>query len=95
MLAVEQATLSLAELGAAGAVTVTRDEPAPQPRPEGKLAPGNSVSISLPAYERAFDAKLRLEAAQLHHLRHARRTRTATAASNAAARPPPSRRAAP
>lgn len=62
VLAIEQATLSLAELGP-GAVSVTRDEPAPLPRPDGKLAPGNSVSISLSAYERAFDAKLRLEAA--------------------------------
>jgi uncharacterized OB-fold protein len=63
VLAIEQATVSLADLGA-GAVTVTRDEPAPQPRPDGKLAPGNSVSISLSAYERAFDAKLRLDAAR-------------------------------
>ena len=63
VLAIEQASVSVAELGA-GAVAFTRDEPAPQPRPEGKLAPGNSVSISLSAYERAFDAKLRLDAAR-------------------------------
>jgi uncharacterized protein len=64
VLAVEQATVVLAEL-ASGTVTVTvsRDEPAPRPKPAGKLAPGSSVSISLSAYERAFDAKLRLEAA--------------------------------
>jgi uncharacterized OB-fold protein len=63
VLAVDQATAALAELGA-GTIVVTRNEPAPQPRPPGKLAPGNSVSISLAAYERAFDAKLRLEAAR-------------------------------
>lgn len=63
VLAVEQATVTLAELGS-GPIVVTRDEPAPRPRPTGKLAPGNSVSISLSAYERAFDAKLRLTAAR-------------------------------
>jgi uncharacterized OB-fold protein len=63
VLAAEQATLSLAELGA-GDVAVCRDEQPTQPRPEGKLAPGASVSISLSAYERAFDAKLRLDAAR-------------------------------
>ena len=63
VLAVEQATLVLGRLGA-GSVTVTRDEPAARPRPDGTLAPGASVSISLSAYERAFDAKLRLEAAE-------------------------------
>jgi uncharacterized protein len=62
LLAAEQATLTLAELGA-GTAIVTRDELAPKPRPDGKLAPGASVSISLSAYDRAFDAKLRLEAA--------------------------------
>lgn len=63
VLATEQATLTLAEL-ASGSITVTRDEPTPQPRPRGTLAPGASISISLSAYERAFDAKLRLEAAR-------------------------------
>lgn len=63
VIAAEQATLVLAELGS-GSVTVTRDEPAARPRPDGKLAPGASVSVSLPAYERAFDAKLRLQAAR-------------------------------
>lgn len=63
VLAVEQATLALAELGG-GTVEVTRSEPAARPQPAGKLAPGSSVSISLSAYERAFDAKLRLEAAK-------------------------------
>ncbi len=61
VLAAEQATLVLAELGA-GSITVARDEPSARPRPDGKLAPGSSVSVSLSAYERAFDPKLRLEA---------------------------------
>lgn len=63
LLAAEQATLTLAEV-AVGAVTVSRDERPAQPRPEGKLAPGASVTISLSAYDRAFDPKLRLEAAR-------------------------------
>ena len=63
VLAVEQATLVAARLGE-GNVIVARDEPAARPRPGGQLAPGASVSISLSAYERAFDAKLRLAAAE-------------------------------
>lgn len=62
VLAAEQASLVLADLGA-GTLTVVRHEPAAQLPPDGKLAPGASISISLSAYERAFDAKLRLEAA--------------------------------
>jgi uncharacterized OB-fold protein len=63
LLAAEQATLTLAELGP-GRIAVVRDEREPQPRPKGTRAAGSSVSISLPAYERAFDAKLRLAAAR-------------------------------
>ena len=63
LLAAEQATLSLAEL-AGGPISVSRDEPAARPRPDGKLTPGSSLPISLPAYDRAFDAKLRFEAAR-------------------------------
>lgn len=63
VLAVEQATLTLAELGP-GPITVSRTEPAPRPLPDGKLAPGASISVSLAAYDRAFDAKLRLHAAR-------------------------------
>ena len=62
VLAAEQATLSLAELQA-GAVRITRDEPSAQPLPNSNQAPGSSVSISLSAYDRAFEFKLRLEAA--------------------------------
>jgi uncharacterized protein len=63
VLAVEQATAVVAEL-ASGPVALSRDEPSPRPPPEGKLTPGPDISISLAAYERAFDAKLRLEAAR-------------------------------
>jgi uncharacterized OB-fold protein len=62
VLAAEQATLALATLGA-GTVTVARNEPAARALPDGTLASGSSVTISLSAYDRAFDAKLRLAAA--------------------------------
>jgi uncharacterized OB-fold protein len=63
LLAVEQATIAVAEL-ASGPVPVSRDEPAP--RPPLKLRPASEadIAISLAAYERAFDAKLRLVAAR-------------------------------
>ena len=63
LLAVEQATLGLADLGP-GEINVQRDERAPRPVPSGTTAPGSEMSISLAAYERAFDAKLRLVAAR-------------------------------
>jgi uncharacterized OB-fold protein len=63
LIAIDQATVSVADL-AAGSVAVVRDEPAPQPTPAGALTDGAPMSISLPAYERAFDAKVRLEAAR-------------------------------
>jgi len=61
VIAVDQATVTVAELSGP-APRVVRDEAEPQPRPDGTLAPGASVSISLSAYERAFDAKVRLAA---------------------------------
>jgi uncharacterized OB-fold protein len=63
LLAVEQATMTLANL-ASGAIAVHRDEAPAQP--PVKLRPGSDaeISISLAAYERAFDPKLRLEAGQ-------------------------------
>jgi uncharacterized OB-fold protein len=60
---VEQAAAAVAELGA-GLPKVTRDERAVRPMPKGTFAPGNDLPISLSAYDRAFDAKLRLEAAR-------------------------------
>jgi len=61
VIAVDHATVTVAELSGPPP-PVVRDEPEPQPRPAGTLAPGASVSISLSAYERAFDAKVRLAA---------------------------------
>jgi uncharacterized OB-fold protein len=60
LLAIEQATVVLAEVE--GRVTITRDECVPQKRPEESRSPGPEIAISLAAYERAFDAKLRLVA---------------------------------
>jgi uncharacterized OB-fold protein len=61
--AVEQAAATVAELGS-GSATVTRHERPAAPTPKGTFAPGNDLPISLAAYDRAFDAKLRLEAAR-------------------------------
>ena len=52
---------------AAGAVTVMRREPAPQDVPTPRVTPGPEIRISLPAYERAFEAKVRLEAGRCPH----------------------------
>ena len=61
VLAVEQATVAAVELGGDQAV-VLRDEARPAPRPMTAAGAPADISISLAAYERAFDAKLRLEA---------------------------------
>jgi len=61
VLAVEQAAVSLVELGP-GAVPVRRDEADPRPRPVTRPGGDAEIAISLAAYERAFDAKLRLVA---------------------------------
>ena len=63
VLAVEQAAVVLVELGA-GAVPVTRDEAAPSAVPKLRRGADADIAISLAAYERAYDAKLRLEAAR-------------------------------
>lgn len=61
LIAVEQANLSgITVVG--GEVTVHRREPVARPAPEGVLTPGTDLPISLAAYERAFDAKVRWEA---------------------------------
>ena len=62
LLAVEQATVVAAVLSS-GTVSVRRDEPTPRPVPATRTTPGSDIAISLAAYERAFDAKLRLDAA--------------------------------
>jgi uncharacterized OB-fold protein len=63
LLAIEQATIALAELGA-GPVAILRDEPEGVAPPVTRMTSDAEISISLAAYARAFDAKLRLEAAR-------------------------------
>jgi uncharacterized OB-fold protein len=63
VVAVDQATVTMVEL-AGGALPVIRREPAPMAPPTTTTSPGPGIGISLAAYERAFDQKLRLEAAR-------------------------------
>lgn len=63
LVAVDQATVVRAELVASD-IAVVRDEPTPRALPQGTYTEGASISIALPAHERAFDAKVRLEAAR-------------------------------
>ncbi|MGY4713095.1 OB-fold domain-containing protein [Mycolicibacterium sp. CBM1] len=61
LVAVEQASLSgLTVVG--GSAAVYRREPTPRPRPKTKIVTGADIPISLAAYERAFEAKVRWEA---------------------------------
>jgi uncharacterized OB-fold protein len=50
-----------------GSVAVTRVEPVAQDVPKQRVTPGPGIRISLPAYERAFEAKVRLEAGRCPH----------------------------
>ena len=61
VLAVDQAVVSTGTLGD-GAARVLRHEPTSRASPKGMKTEGAPISISLSAYERAFEAKLRLEA---------------------------------
>ena len=63
VVAVEQATV-VAAVVAAGSVVVTRDERDAQTPPVTTMTSEADITISLAAYERAFDEKLRLEAAR-------------------------------
>ena len=63
LFAFDQAVFTAVEVGG-DSTPVARDESAPQAVPSTTLTPGADIRISLPAYERAFDAKLRLEAAR-------------------------------
>jgi uncharacterized protein len=63
VLAAEQATVAVGDLGS-GPVPVRRDEPVAAPPPKLRPAAEADIAISLAAYERAFDAKLRFEAAK-------------------------------
>jgi len=61
VLAVEQATVALVELGP-GPVAVHRDEAPPRSQPVTRPGAHADIAVSLAAYDRAFDAKLRLVA---------------------------------
>jgi uncharacterized OB-fold protein len=63
LLAVEQSSVTAAEISGSGPVAVTRDEVAARELPKFRTADGNGIPISLPAYARAFEPKLRWEAA--------------------------------
>lgn len=64
LLAAEQASMTAAQVGGSSDATlITRDEASGQELPKFRTAEGNGVPISLPAYARAFDPKLRWEAA--------------------------------
>jgi uncharacterized OB-fold protein len=58
LLAVDQASITAAHV-AAGSVLLARDERPPRPVPRAKAHPGPPIPISLPAYDRAFESKLR------------------------------------
>ena len=62
LLAVEQASVAVADISNGGAVAVSRNERPAQPLPVTRMASDADIAISLAAYERAFEAKLRLEA---------------------------------
>jgi uncharacterized OB-fold protein len=64
MIAVEQATISVAELALDGAAArITRDEFPPRELSKSRVADGVGIPISMPAYARAFEPKIRWEAA--------------------------------
>src|SRR5699024_3524263 len=60
VVATEQA--SAVAVSVAGVAPTFRDEAAPLPVPRTRTTPGPDIGISLPAYDRAFDSKLRWEA---------------------------------
>jgi uncharacterized OB-fold protein len=64
LIAVEQASVTAADVTlSADDTTITRDEAAAGELPKFRTAAGNGIPISLPAYARAFEPKLRWEAA--------------------------------
>jgi uncharacterized OB-fold protein len=64
LIVVEQASVTAADVTvSANDTTVTRNEAAARELPKFRTADGNGIPISLPAYARAFDPKLRWEAA--------------------------------
>jgi uncharacterized OB-fold protein len=66
LLAIEQSSVTAAEVALSAserAPVVTRDEVPARELPKFRTADGNGIPISLPAYARAFEPKLRWEAA--------------------------------
>ncbi|MFG3022410.1 OB-fold domain-containing protein [Streptomyces sp. NPDC048254] len=66
LVAVEEATVtaSMVEAASNATASVQRLEPEARPLPVSKAAPGPEIPISLAAYERAFEPKVRWEAAR-------------------------------
>lgn len=64
LIAVEQSSVSAADLAQGGAKpTVARDEFPARELPKARVADGVGIPISMPAYARAFEPKIRWEAA--------------------------------
>jgi uncharacterized OB-fold protein len=64
LLAVEQSSISAADLAfSSTAPRIARDEYAAQELPKARVADGVGIPISMPAYARAFEPKIRWEAA--------------------------------
>uniref|UniRef100_UPI0035CBB73A Zn-ribbon domain-containing OB-fold protein n=1 Tax=uncultured Mycobacterium sp. TaxID=171292 RepID=UPI0035CBB73A len=64
VVAIEQASITVAELSSGAHRThISRDEPAANELPQLRVSEGVGIPISLPAYARAFEPKLRWEAA--------------------------------
>ncbi|HEY1703876.1 MAG TPA: OB-fold domain-containing protein [Trebonia sp.] len=63
LLAAEQATVAGAQVGS-GPVTVHRAEPTARPLPASTMPDAKEIPVSLAAYERAFEPKVRFEAAR-------------------------------
>jgi uncharacterized OB-fold protein len=63
LLAIEQSSVTAAEVTPSSPATVTRDEVPGRELPKFRTADGSGIPISLPAYARAFEPKLRWEAA--------------------------------
>jgi uncharacterized OB-fold protein len=61
--AAEQSTMSVAELSNAASPRIVRDEVPARELPASRVAEGVGIPISLPAYSRAFEPKIRWEAA--------------------------------
>lgn len=67
LLAVEQSSVTAADV-TVSATRIMRDEVPPRGLPKLRTADGNGIPISLPAYARAFEPKLRWEAAVFDEL---------------------------